>query len=272
MSLSKYITIPPPQSLSKYVRFFWELEGNASKEHPYVHRAMASGSAELVFHYNGVFDELVTDNKTIKSFTSGLDAQSDKVKRFSIDRDFGIFGAYLFPYAIPALFSIPASELTNQMLDLKILFGKNENGLEEKIMLAKDTNERVEILSTYLEHLLKKSRFEQLGVFETINHIIKVKGKANIDVLAEHNFLSRRQFERNFKQFSGFSPKVFSRIIRFQSALQDLGSPKTLTQIGLDAGFSDQSHFIREFKVFSGYTPKEYFFNKGEGTEWRAME
>jgi AraC-like DNA-binding protein len=134
-------------------------------------------------------------------------------------------------------------------------------------------NERVKILSTFLEHLLLKSDVIQPGVFETINHIIKTKGITNINVLAERNFLSRRQFERNFKQFSGFSPMVFSRIIRFQNTFEDLGNPhKSLTQIGIDAGYVDQSHFIREFKKFSGYTPKEYFFNKGEGTEWRNIE
>ncbi|MBP0904252.1 DUF6597 domain-containing transcriptional factor [Mariniflexile gromovii] len=268
----KYLTIPPPPSLSKYVRFFWMLEGEASIEHPYIHRAMADGSAELVFHYNGIFDELISNDKTIKSFTSGLDAQSDKVKRFSINQSFGIFGVYLFPYAIPKLFSIPASELTNHMLDLKTLLGKNENGLEEKIMLAKNTNERVEILSTFLEQQLLKSHLAPPGVFETINDIIQTKGTTNIDALSERNFLSRRQFERNFKRFSGFSPKVFSRIMRFQNVLQDLGNKKTLTQIGLDAGYADQSHFIREFKMFSGYTPKEYFLNKGEGTEWRETK
>ncbi|WP_308992470.1 helix-turn-helix domain-containing protein [Mariniflexile litorale] len=268
----KYLTIPPPSSISKYVRFFWELEGDASKKHPYIHRSMADGSAELVFHYNGIFDELLSDNKTFKSFTSGLDAQSNKVKRFSINQDFGIFGVYLFPYAIPKLFSIPALEVTNQMLDLKTLLGKNENGLEERIMLAKNTSERVEILSIFLEQQLLKSHTAPPGVFETINYIIQRKGTTNIDILSERNFLSRRQFERNFKRFSGFSPKVFSRIMRFQNVLQDLGSKKTLTQIGLDAGYADQSHFIREFKTFSGYTPKEYFLNKGEGTAWRETK
>ena len=269
----KYITAQAPQSLPKYVRFFWMLEGEASKEQPYIHRAMADGSAELVFHYNGIFNELISNNKAIKSFTSGLDAQSQYAKRFSIHRNFGIFGVYLFPYAIPKLFSIPASEVTNQMLDLKTLLGKNENGIEEKIMLANNFNERVKILSKFLEHLLLKSHILQPGVFETINHIIKTKGITNINVLAERNFLSRRQFERNFKQFSGFSPMAFSRIIRFQNTLEDLGNNhKSLTQIGLDAGYVDQSHFIREFKKFSGYTPKEYFFNKGEGTEWRNIE
>lgn len=268
-----YHTIQPPSSLQKYVRHFWVLEGDASKEEPYIHRAMADGSAELLFHYKGVFEELISDSETIQSYTAGLDGQSQRMKRYSINQNFGIFGVYLYPFAINQFFGIPASEVTNQSIDIKTLLGKNENNLGEKITLAKNTEERIVIITRFLEDKLLLSNKSKLGVFETINNIIHSKGLIDIDTLAENNFLSRRQFERNFKEFSGFSPRVFTRITRFQNALKEYGNDsKTLTQIGLDAGYSDQSHFIKEFKEFSGYTPKEYFINKGEGTDWREKE
>lgn len=266
----KYTNIPPPSTLAKYVRHFWVLEGEASDENPYIHRAMADGSVELIFHYQGVFNELITDDKIIKSYSAGLDAQSQKMRRYAINTNFGIFGVYMYPFATPQLFSIPASEISNHSIDLKTLLGKEENGLEERITLAKNTSERVEIISAFLEQRISKTNVTKPGVFETINSIIHSNGFIDIDTLAEKNFLSRRQFERNFKEFSGFSPRVFARITRFQNALKDYGNTsKKLTQIGLDAGYTDQSHFIKEFKEFSGYTPKEYFINNGEGTDWR---
>ncbi len=33
----------------------------------------------------------------------------------------------------------------------------------------------------------------------------------------------------------------------------------SLTDIGFDSGFSDQSHFIRSFKKYTGKTPKRVF-------------
>ncbi len=268
-----YRTIPPPSSLEKYVRHFWVLEGDASNDKAYVHRCMADGSADFIFHYKGVFDELISEAETVKSFSAGLEGQTQKMRRYSINQNFGIFGVYLYPFAINQLFGIPASEISNQSVDLKTLLGKNENGLEEKINLAKNTEQRIEIITRFLENKLLLSTNSKPGVFETINSIIHSNGFIDIDTLAEKNFLSRRQFERNFKEFSGFSPKVFARITRFQNALKDYGNAsKTLTQIALDAGYADQSHFIREFKEFSGYTPKEYFFNNGEGTDWRETE
>ena len=189
----KYTTIQPPKSLAKYVRFFWVLEGEACMETPYIHRGMADGCAELVFHYTGIFDELLRNGISEKSFTSGLDAQSDRYRRFCIDQNFGIFGAYLYPYAISHLFSIPATELKNQMLDLNTLLGKEENGLEEKMMLATDTPTRAKILTQFLEGRLNRTKYVRPGVFETINYIIETKGMMRVNSLAQRSFLSVRQ-------------------------------------------------------------------------------
>ena len=234
---------------------------------------MADGCAELVFHYKGIFDELHPNDLAEKSFTSGLDGQSDRFRRFTIKENFGIFGAYLFPYAVSHLFSIPATDLKNQMLDLKTLLGKEEIGLEEKMMLATNTSSRVKILAQFLESRLPKTKDVRPGVFETITYIIEKNGMINVEALAERNFLSVRQFERNFKRFSGFGPKQFARIVRFQTALQHYGNKQmSLTAIAHKMGYADQSHFIRDFKEFSGQNPRKYFSGEGEGTEWRETE
>lgn len=91
-----------------------------------------------------------------------------------------------------------------------------------------------------------------------------------VEALAKQVFQSTRQFERTFKQFAGFNPKLFSRIIRFQTALGEYhNKDKSLTEIAYECGYYDQSHFIQDFKEFSGHNPKEYFSGKTEATEWR---
>jgi len=142
-----YYTIAPSPALSPYVRFFWVLES----DEPYCHRSMADGCVEMIFHYKGSFDEITMPGKTEKSFTAGLHGPSQNYRRFTINEGFGIFGAYLYPFAIPYLFSIPTSELSDQMPDLDSLPGGNNRELEEKIMLAVNNRQRVAILSSYLE-------------------------------------------------------------------------------------------------------------------------
>ena len=263
----KYYTIPPPPHLTRYVRSFWVYEGEGSAETPYIYRALADGCTELVFHYRSVFDQLIND-KVEKSFAAGIHAQSRKYTRFVVDRSWGIFGCYLYPFALPRLFSFPASDFTDTMTDFPSVLGREGKELEEKVLMAGDNRRRIEILSGFLETRLERNKREEPRVFAAVGHIINKRGVVNVTGLAREHFLSKRQFERKFKEFSGFPPKVFARINRFQAALNEYGSAKSLTDIAYDCGYYDQAHFINDFREFSGYNPKVFFSGRAEGSEY----
>ena len=136
-------------------------------------------------------------------------------------------------------------------------------------MLTAVNNEgRVAILTEFLERRLCDVRTAEPAVFGSISHIIEARGLVNVRHLAREYFLSERQFERKFKEFAGFSPKTYSRIIRFQAALKEYGRNKSLTDIAMDCGYYDQSHFINDFREFTGYNPKVYFSGRAEGSEY----
>lgn len=253
----KYSTFLPPAHLSRYVRFFWVLEGEV-KADAFVHHAMADGSPELLFHYNGKFDKLSSSDELQHCFVNGIQGQSQQHKRFSANATVGIFGVYLYPFAIPELFSIPATAVTDELPDMESFFGKSIIELEEKIQLASTTKQRIDIIVAFLESRLAKISKPPPGITEIILEVMSANGNLNVSELAERNFLSIRQFERNFKNYSGFSPKLFTRISRFQNALQQFRSEVPLTQIAYDAGYYDQSHFIKDFKEFSGKHPKTF--------------
>jgi AraC-like DNA-binding protein len=263
----KYYTFAPPPQLARYVRFFWVYEGEASAETPYTYRGFANGCPELVFHYQGVFDQLI-DGNLESSFTAGIHAQSRKYTRFVVDRPWGIFGCYLYPFALPRLFSFPASDFSDTMTDFHSVLGPQGKELEERMLLVGDNRSRAEMLSRFLEMRLERNKREEPRVFASISQIVKTRGLVNVDSLAREHFLSMRQFERKFKEFSGFPPKLFARISRFQAALNQYGSTKSLTDIAHACGYYDQSHFISDFKEFSGYNPKVYFSGKAEGSEY----
>lgn len=264
----KYFQIDPPPQLSGIVRFFWVLEHETSEGQPYHHRTMADGCAEMVFHYQGIFDEISGNGQTEKSFVSGLSGPSAQFRRFSIHRSFGIFGVYLYPFVITQLFKIPGTLLANQMPDLHSLLGKEGEMLEEKIVTAAHHEERVNIISSFLSAKLANAPMREPGVFEVMKYIIHTQGKHNVETLAGKCFASVRQFERNFKSYSGLSPKLFSRVIRFHHTLAQYGLQKSLTQVAYEAGYYDQSHFIQDFKAFSGLNPRQYFSGNADGLSW----
>ncbi|RYD88328.1 MAG: AraC family transcriptional regulator, partial [Sphingobacteriales bacterium] len=255
----KYITIPPPPHLKPYVRFFWALEYYLAADEPnYIYRSVADSCAEIIFHYKGAFD-ILTDNGVEKSWRSGFHFQSAQYNRFITSENFGIFGAYIYPYAVPALFGLPADEGSNQMLDLKTFLGNTAHELEERIMLAADNHQRAVILSNFIERRLQNIRIKDEGAIASVHHVIHSGQNHTVAQLADRYNLSVRQFDRKFKQYAGFSPKLYLRITRLHEALQQYGSSKSLTQIALDCGYYDQSHFIHDVKAFTGYHPGYYF-------------
>ncbi len=264
-----YEVFEPPAELAPYVRFFWALESDVAPGEEYVHRSLADGCVEVVFHYRSAFDEITSTGSVETSPIASIQAQSTRYRRFVTREGFGIFGAYLYPFAIPKLLSIPAYEFTNITPDLESVLGKQGRLIEQRVCGAIDNAARVRILSDFFCLKLRRSNIDIHPVFHSIHEILSSKGLVDIDTLAADQGLSRRQFERRFKELAGLAPKLYSRVVRFQAATEQkvLGT-KDLTQIAYSCGYYDQSHFINDFREFSGYSPKEYFWQVAEGTQY----
>jgi len=68
--------------------------------------------------------------------------------------------------------------------------------------------------------------------------------------------VSRQHLTREFREQIGISPKLYSRLSRFHSALAYAGATSVdWAHAAAEAGFADQSHMIAEFRQFSGLTP-----------------
>jgi AraC-like DNA-binding protein len=254
----EYYTIRPQGRLENIVRYFWVFEGIACEKQPYIHRTLANGCPELIFHYHGTFDEITSKESFQPSFKSGVHGQTKHFKRFSVKGEFGIFGVYLFPYAMSALFDIPAIEFTNQLPELYSFLKTSEHNINERMLSAHDNKARVAIITKFLEARLKKLKRPEIAF--AVTQILKAQGQANITELASQCSTSARSFERNFKEQIGFSPKSFARITRFNSVLcKPRDKQLSLTEMAYNFGYYDQSHFIQDFKTFSGYNPGTYF-------------
>lgn len=254
MSKFNYHIILPPSSLEKFIRFFWILEGDILN---YTHRSLADTCCELVFHYQGKFDELSENNKK-RLYDSGIQGQSNTISKYITDGNFGIFGVYLYPYAIPSLFNLSATELTNQQVSLIDLLGIKGKILEERMLLASGNEERLSIISSFLKVQLYDHKHHP--VIDAI-HFAKLKnGHCKVSDMATKFSMSERNFSRKFKEYSGFTPQLFFRICKFQYVAEKYKNKDfLLTDIAHRSGYFDQSHFIKDFKEFSGYKPKEFF-------------
>ncbi|SEN27801.1 Helix-turn-helix domain-containing protein [Chitinophaga rupis] len=254
--LMKYYQIKPSKTLSAYVKYFWIGEAAASTENCFTHFSIATSAPKLIFHYKGQFSEIAANGQLTRSFTSGIQGQSKTHARFISPENVGILGVEFFPYAVPVLFSMPASALTNQFIDITSFCGSKGNELEERIFSASTNQERLHMAAGFLESLVKRP--VNPHIVNAVQSIDKLKGLVDMDTLLKNVPLSQRQFERLFKEITGFSPKLYTRIARFETAVNDFRRKASFAEIALDAGYFDQAHFNHDFMEFTGLKPNAY--------------
>jgi len=106
----------------------------------------------------------------------------------------------------------------------------------------------VELLCVHTDGIIK----------EAIREIIDSQGSIPIKKLLGQLQISRDSFEKKFRKQVGTSPKQFSNIVRFRNLFENDHKKTTLTAIGLNAGYYDQSHFIKDFKAITGKKPSSF--------------
>lgn len=141
---------------------------------------------------------------------------------------------------------------------------RDMQGYYNQLISGGSIDELITIMSDIVVQLIRQNNQPSNDrIQQAIKQIIEAEGRIRIKDLSDGIFLSERTLERNFLAEVGLTPKQFAKIIQFQSSLSKVteATAETLTAIGLDSGFTDQSHFIRVFKQYTGQTPSSYIKN-----------
>ena len=176
----------------------------------------------------------------------------------------GFLGVRLNPHAVSQLLNIPANEVVNHVFDFCDLFRQEGTDLADQVYSAANTPERIARVSDYLT---KKASCKVDPVKYFVDQVIGYRGAVDIPTMQQESGLSVKQFERRFKAISGFPPKYFARIVRFQAVKDSyaLGQFSSMTSLAYSCNYYDQPHFNREFKEFSGVQPLQYFKRADQG-------
>jgi AraC-like DNA-binding protein len=93
----------------------------------------------------------------------------------------------------------------------------------------------------------------------------RLDGSLELEALASECGLSKRHFCRAFRQSTGQSPHEWFQLRRIDRAKDLLlDKAKSLAEVGILSGFSDQSHFTRVFMQYVGTTPGVWRRNRCE--------
>lgn len=168
----------------------------------------------------------------------------------------GKFSMLIFklqPFAVYHLFGVSPGELNDDCYDLTKFIDKVPASIEEQAT--------INFIYEFLESKLEEAAGDlNASILMATSIIVESKGDISINEVAQKVFLTERTFERQFSRQTGLGPKKFADIVKFNFSIGKVAGKEnqSLTEIGYESGYADQSHFIRSFKKFVGTTPREF--------------
>jgi AraC-like DNA-binding protein len=265
--MSRSIQRPPIPTLRAFVQLFWASSNDATSQGPILvdrERMIPTASSHLVFRFS---------DQPIHIFRSIEGPQGDVFRCGAVG---GIRSAYyvkdvapsactvgasLRPGACEALFGIPADELSERHVSLEDVWGKAARSLSEQLQEPNDLERRLEILESSLAERLRCD----LAIHPAVTHALnRFSTTVDIGKIVGETGYSHRHFIQLFRRSVGLSPRIYTRLLRFQTTLKH-GIDKTRGRwidVALEAGYSDQAHFNREFRELTGISPTEYLLNR----------
>jgi AraC-like DNA-binding protein len=258
----KFKTIPAPEILKNDVECFRIAEYTG--EQGLVINVCLSGLPGIIFqHHEGQspIDNIRTASRSTCTIpTSYICGQTTEPGVLTHKKGpYTMTQVILKPHALNSLLGLNASALTNCGLVELNEFAADD--LNMQLIEATNEQERVALLTRFLEAQRKQERTRDTLVEEGLRLIHKNGGSITVKNLLEHLSLSERQFERRFSQTVGITPQFYIRVKRFNEAIRLMKTRQfeRLTDVAYALNFCDQSHFIHDIKAFTGITPKSLF-------------
>ena len=259
-----YHTYKPHKDLASIVKYYWTLEVPFDPKNQ-KQKIIPDGCIEMAFNFGDKIKRYISETDFI--FHPNAMVMGQRTKSFDIlpSGPVDTFAICFYPIGFSNFVKTPLENLVDQETPISDLFGLVEaSELEQQMIQAIDTQQRIQVIETFLLKKLKEAKTIHTIVKSTVDALLKANGTTPIHILLQENLSKRRQIERHFKKQIGISPKQLGKAIRLQATLHLLlnKESKTLTDIAYEIDYFDQNHFIKDFKDLVGITPKEYLGNE----------
>ena len=253
-------TRAPRPALRPYVRQLWAIEPErGSHARPAREHVLPTGLMHLALRLAGpplrVFGS-EQDNRgtTLTQAVVGGARSSYYIREAgTAARSVGVL---LEPGASALLFGAGSDELAQRHTTLSDLWGLDAGHWMDQLDASPDAARRLELLEDLIARRLRAGPGPHPAVTGALRAL---SGGAAVQQAVRASGFSHRHLVTLFRQATGLAPKEYSRVLRLQTVLGRLARGRLpLTELALEAGYSDQSHFNREFRRFCGLTPQAW--------------
>jgi AraC-like DNA-binding protein len=170
-------------------------------------------------------------------------------------------GVRFKPGAGRMFYPFPMDDLHNVDIPLNDLFPGEGEKLLEDLCAARVPAAQFRVIERYLiRRIGSRCARTHPAVQYALQEFIHNPGMKTIFDVRSKTGLSHTRFIQLFREAVGLTPKLFSRIQRFQAVLRQIEqeTPLDWADVALERGYVDQAHLIHDFRAFAGMTPLDY--------------
>lgn len=215
----------------------------------------------MVFQLGDPFAEFDAQGHSAMQQRSLLTGQLRRPVRIGPTGRVETFGVRFQPGGAHSALGFPLHLCEDRILSLEDVWGGAARDLGQRLGDAVSDRTRVRIAN---ELFLRLARWKSAHCVDfALDRIASGAGVYRTAELARAAGVSARHLQRLFREQVGTSPKIYSRIQRFQSALRRLdGASGNIAITAADSGYFDQPHLIHDFREFTGTTPSAYLADR----------
>ena len=250
LTIDAYQEVPPPPLLRDWVECFWTRGAPSATEA--VHRVLPDGCTDIVLGFSSSRRGALAAADVVGTMTRPLVVPSHEHAAY--------VGVRFRPGCALAAFGVPASELTDERVDLLALWSDAFPALDA-LQQASDAASRMQALEAMLVRRLASRTPAPREVVEAVDRIASAHGNLSIAALGPALGVTRQHLARRFASCVGVSPKSFARILRARRALAHAKNGRVAVdwaEIAVRAGYYDQSHLVGEVRALTGLTPGQW--------------
>lgn len=249
----------PCPALADFVECYWILRSPADFMHE-PDRLIPGGRVELMFNFGNPVQWLVNKDMTGGSMMHGAFIMGQRNKIFYAKSNGGanMMGLRFKPGGIAAFTRVPAVMLLNSVVPAADVFGAYIDNWTEQLYTQPTDDKKIALLQVLLLKAITNNPTEKEVLQYAVAALRNGDEPSSIKTICDNTGWYYKKLERLFLKTTGYTPKYYAKITRFNKALRLMQGSDSLTGICYECNYFDQSHFIKDFHAFAGTSPNQF--------------
>ncbi len=224
---------------------------------PYI-TCLANTEHNLYFYPKDTLKVLENSNEEgVTAPSVVITGPKNKPIGLNFGKDYLMIKIAFHPTGLYRLLKVPMKKTVNMGLKASDYFSMEIEFINQKLRKSASYEDMIRIVSNYMDDQIAFGIIPEVPLDNVSIEMLDPFAKNTLSEWASRACLSLRQFERNFINRVGISPKLFLRIVRFEYAMKIKNNfpEKSWSDIAYECDYVDSSHLLIEFRHFADFPP-----------------